>query len=90
MRSLSEAKSEDFNRKINKRFDKAEAFEENISRSGSHDTLVERSSVLPKSPSYIKDKKSGLSATGGNYISSKSYHHIKINSHSPLLHRMGV
>lgn len=45
-RSLSEAHSEDFSQKMNKRFNKAKNIEEDES-GGSQDTLVKRSNVLP-------------------------------------------
>ena len=57
-RSLSEAHSEDYSQKMNKRFDKAQDMEENTSGT-SHDTLVKRSNVLPHQSSPREPSSSG-------------------------------
>ena len=46
-RSLSEANSEDFSNKMNKRFDKAQDIEDDESRASHDESLVKRSNVLP-------------------------------------------
>jgi hypothetical protein len=57
-RSLSEAHSEDFSQKMNKRFNKAKNIEEDES-GGSQDTLVKRSNVLPHHAPPPRESSSG-------------------------------
>ena len=58
-RSLSEAHSEDFSQKMNKRFNKAKNIEEDES-GGSQDTLVKRSNVLPHHAPPPRESSSGI------------------------------
>ena len=76
-RSLSEAQSEDFSSKLNKRFDKAAEIEETESAI-SHDSLVDRPKLL--SNSRQTNYQSPESSSGINFdypkTQGKTFHNI--------------